>query len=128
VVPWSDELVLIGLTVGLLALGKKYAVPAIMESLNESKAAIKADILSGKGKIGEMKKVMDMHIRASNELAKAVAAPRPMAWAPPKRSSFALLDFTRRFVAVQRDAYAFVKQPGSWSWYVRQGYEVPLPK
>jgi hypothetical protein len=62
-IPWTDELVLVGLTLGLLALGRTYAMPVIMETLNESRAAVKAEVLSGKASLALMKKNLDTHIR-----------------------------------------------------------------
>ena len=63
VIPWSDELVLVGLTLGLLALGRTYALPVIRESLNESRQAIKSEVMSGKASLDTMKKFLDTHIR-----------------------------------------------------------------
>ena len=62
-IPLTDELVLVGLTLGLLALGRTYAMPVIMETLNESRAAVKAEVLSGKASLALMKKNLDTHIR-----------------------------------------------------------------
>lgn len=62
-IPWSDEMVLIALTVGFLGLMRAYAMPVISESLNEMKQAIKTEVLSGKPRLNAMKEVMDTHIR-----------------------------------------------------------------
>jgi len=110
---------------------RAYALPHVAAHFAETRAAIKRGVLSGRPGLDRLKRSLDAHVRAGNLLAEAVAAPAPLRWSPPPRKSFALIDFARRMTAVRRDPYAApgVRPAGeSWSWFVRGGHEVPLPK
>ncbi|CAG9463971.1 unnamed protein product [Pedinophyceae sp. YPF-701] len=125
--PWNEEFVLAMTFVAFVETGRRFAGPSFSKMLADQQDKAKNALLSTKPwRVTAPKAIMSEMMTESNTLAQYVGRPAPLKWAPPPRSSGALLNFTSRHITAQKDPFAGVKVPASWGWFARLGEEVPL--